>query len=572
MPDIFISYSRKDSEKALSLAEKLRRDGMSVWIDQHGIEAAKSWSAEIVDAIEECKAFMVLISSNSLESENVSRELSLAFEEKRKLIPVLLEDVALTREFKYPLAGIQRVAYTQHDAITQALIGCGVVGFEERNTTGVDAGKPGIVVLPFADLSPTQDNGWFADGLLSELIEQLASSEFVRTIDRQTCLGLKGGKDSIPALAQRLQVRYFIDGSVRKFGEQIKISAQLLDAMEGEYLWTHSYKGEFTDVFEIQESVAQSVMEALHKSLGSSSERAEYTLKASLQTKIPEAYALFLKGQEQIQLSTKASLLKALEFFRASLSVDPAYDRAASLFAEVGLVCYLNYGSDRTLFDECVQILDRLERTLPSYWKTYAQRSKIALAQGDPQAALQYAIKSVECGPGYSGGYLALARAYNKLGNQDMEIQALENAIALHPSSLSNYDTLVLHCERAGQPERAKMWAQAALPWYQDALSANPNNETRIIYAHMLLTSGNLSQASEEIEQVRIDAENEPRQCYNIACLYSRLERFDDALDLLKLIKSSPRIVKLAIDDPDLDGLRGRPEFEDLLREVQRSN
>ncbi len=126
MPDIFISYSRKDSEQAEELAERLRTRGIDVWIDKSGIEAAKSWSKEIVRAIDECKAFVVLISSNSQESQNVSREVGIASESKKPMLPIALEDIKLSDELRYHLSGIQRVAYTQFDAIAQALENFGI--------------------------------------------------------------------------------------------------------------------------------------------------------------------------------------------------------------------------------------------------------------------------------------------------------------------------------------------------------------------------------------------------------------------------------------------------------------
>ena len=117
MADIFISYSRMDSEQALSLAEKLRAEGMEVWIDQHGLEGATSWSKEIIEAIESSMALVVLLSASSILSDNVTRELSIAFDAKKTILPIELELVTLPTEFKYQLAGIQRVGFKDHEAI-----------------------------------------------------------------------------------------------------------------------------------------------------------------------------------------------------------------------------------------------------------------------------------------------------------------------------------------------------------------------------------------------------------------------------------------------------------------------
>ena len=101
----------------LSLAERLRGQGISVWIDQHAIEGATQWSKEIVEAIKECKALIVLLSSAATASRNVVREVSLASEKNKEILPLVLEETELPSEFEYPLAGIQRTQYENFESI-----------------------------------------------------------------------------------------------------------------------------------------------------------------------------------------------------------------------------------------------------------------------------------------------------------------------------------------------------------------------------------------------------------------------------------------------------------------------
>ncbi len=99
MPDIFLSYSRKDSEHALRLAEQLRAGGIEVWIDQRGITGAEQWATEIVEGIRACSTFILLLSPNSIASENVLRELSLASEKRKRVLPVVIEPIVLPSSF-----------------------------------------------------------------------------------------------------------------------------------------------------------------------------------------------------------------------------------------------------------------------------------------------------------------------------------------------------------------------------------------------------------------------------------------------------------------------------------------
>src|SRR5579872_4358255 len=188
MPDIFISYSRQDAEQAQLLTELLTSAGLSVWIDQSGIEVATSWSGEIVDAIEECKAFIVLLSTASTESTNVIKEVALATEKKKKILPLDLEPVPLPRDLQYALAGIQRAPMTNIDAVIRALakLGLEATGAPQPPKIVKETdGRKSLMILPFEDLSPTADNAWFADGLATELISALSNVKALRVTDRK---------------------------------------------------------------------------------------------------------------------------------------------------------------------------------------------------------------------------------------------------------------------------------------------------------------------------------------------------------------------------------------------------
>ncbi|MEP7236014.1 MAG: TIR domain-containing protein, partial [Ignavibacteriota bacterium] len=263
--DIFISYSSKDREKAEQLTELLASAGLSVWIDQSGIEAATSWSKEIVQAINNCKAFLILLSPDSIVSENVIKEVSLAAERKKKILPLDLEPVTLPDDLAYHLAGIQRSPMTNIDSIIRAL---GKLGLEATQAPTMKLvkesdGRKSLMILPFEDLSPTGDNGWFADGIVSELITSLSNVKAIRIMDAQTTKEFKSYHGHLAVYAMEMGIRYFVQGDVRKFGDTIKITSPLLDIDSGDHLWQNSLKGEMKDIFDIQEEVAVNVVEGL---------------------------------------------------------------------------------------------------------------------------------------------------------------------------------------------------------------------------------------------------------------------------------------------------------------------
>src|SRR6187402_2434136 len=169
MADIFISYSSKDREKAEQLTELLASAGLSVWIDKQGIGAATSWSEEIVNALDACKAFVIMLSPSSIESKNVVRELALAFEKNKKILPLDLEPVDLPASMQYHLAGLQRTAMSNIDSIIRALAKIGLEATQAPTLKLVKEkdSRKSLMILPFEDLSPTGDNAWFSDGIVS---------------------------------------------------------------------------------------------------------------------------------------------------------------------------------------------------------------------------------------------------------------------------------------------------------------------------------------------------------------------------------------------------------------------
>ncbi|MDP4221433.1 MAG: toll/interleukin-1 receptor domain-containing protein [Bacteroidota bacterium] len=143
MADIFISYSRKDSSHALALAERLRAAGADVWMDSSALAAAETWSAEIVNAINSTRLFFILLSPAAVASHNVNKELSLASEKRKTIVPIVIEKCPLSQSMEYALAGLQRVAITNEEALERAFAKLGIsgTGFSQkvnrRRTSGI---------------------------------------------------------------------------------------------------------------------------------------------------------------------------------------------------------------------------------------------------------------------------------------------------------------------------------------------------------------------------------------------------------------------------------------------------
>jgi adenylate cyclase len=561
MSDIFISYSRKDSEQALQLAERLQGEGMSVWIDQRGIEAAKTWSEEIVNAIEASKAFLLLLSNHSIESDNVARELSLAYESKRPLVPVAIEDVSLPAKFKYQLAGIQRVAYLQHEAISQALTSCGVSSKKPKRDD-----RKSLMILPFEDLSPTQDNGWFADGLVSEMIDKLSKIKSLRLVDRQTSLQIKKKGHTIAELAQILEVRYFVEGSIRKFDEQIKISSALLDFETGDYLWQDTHKGVFADIFQIQEAIADKVVDGLKLFLGGE-EKKELAKKL---TENAEAYERYLKGIEYYGKYTKEGFAHARSLYTEATQLDPEFTAAFAALANLLLELYRNYDRNPLHLEAAQEAIAKVRKIEGESARWCWVMSRHHLVKANYTDSEHYARRVIEIDSEFALGYKVLAYALQSQGRLEKALVALREYLKRIPPPSDYFDFLIsLH--ELGDPEGLQRAALEALPTFEKRLKLCPEDTTAAVeYANVLYFADKLEKATAYAHELVHNTALDGHALYNLACLFVDLAELRVALQVLQ--QSVDRGFSNIEDfrhDPDLDPLRELPEFKALLRRLE---
>ena len=537
MADIFISYSRKDSAKALDLTERLRARGMTVWIDQHSIEGATSWSQEIVEEIDTCGAFLLLVSPDSVVSRNVVRETTLAFESQRTILPVDIEMVPLPHALRYPLAGIQRVAYDQLDSIHRALTRLSlprVVGTPpsaQPETEGAPHGVPTsrdlrktLIVLPFEDLSPGNDNGWFADGLTGELIDALSHIKALRLTDRKTSLDFKGVRGKTRDIAKEYNIRYFIEGSVRKFGDQIKISVSLLDSKEGEYLWQDSHKGVFGDIFDIQESVTQKVVDGLKLHLTPD----ETKKVVDHGTENAEAYELFIRGQEYFNRQTREAWTHAVQLMTDAIRLDSNYANAYRSKANFLASMYRTYDRDAKLLVEGEELVRKAFELQPDNWGSYHPLSHILQLQGRLEEAESTSKLYIEKAPDEYMSHFSLGFFYFSTGQWEKAIAPYEDAVRLFPGHRIGYWNLVVACAAAGQAEKKAYHATRALPYFERHVKLHPDDESmRVSLAYLLHDAGRDDEAREAA--AKLTNIKDGTSLFNVACLSVELVDIDTA-------------------------------------------
>jgi TolB-like protein/Flp pilus assembly protein TadD len=213
-----------------------------------------------------------------------------------------------------------------------------LVEYESALPGNTDTGQPDIpnpeqyramAVLPFADMSEAGDQAWFAEGIAEELLQALARVEGLQVMARTSSFAFKNTEKTIAEIAEILGVQAVLEGSVRRFGDRVRITAQLVDASSGYHIWSGSYERQVDDIFQLQDELARAIVIALQAELGVN--RTEPLI--ATQTSSQEAYNWFLRGRALADWSTPQTTTRAIEYFEKAVETDPNYAPAWAYLA-----------------------------------------------------------------------------------------------------------------------------------------------------------------------------------------------------------------------------------------------
>lgn len=199
--------------------------------------------------------------------------------------------------------------------------------------TDADAGIS-IAVLPFRDMSAARDQAYFGEGIAEELLNALVKVDGLDVASRTSAFSLAGEKLDIPAIAARLGVNHILEGSIRTSGQQVRVTAQLIEVSEDVHLWSETYDGSLDDIFKIQDEITAKITDALKLQLAGG----DQTPSTGKLTDNAEAYQLYLQGRHLWRQRSAASIKEAIQLFKQAVELDPGFARAWSNLA----VAYLN--------------------------------------------------------------------------------------------------------------------------------------------------------------------------------------------------------------------------------------
>jgi TolB-like protein len=321
----------------------------------------------------------------------------------------------------------------------------------EAAAPAAKTGKTAIAVLPFANLSPDKDQEYFSDGLTEELLNVLAKNPKLRVTSRTSAFSFKGKEVDIKTIADRLNVTHVLEGSVRKAGEQLRITAQLIEVATDSHLWSETYDRQMENIFAVQEEISASVAGALRATL-------EGGQPAKAQETDAEAYNAYLQGRYFSDRIGKEDLEKAIGYYEQALQIDPNYVRAWAGLSEAHIrqanATHVpvdeGYGKARKEAEKALQ-LD------PNLAAAHASMGRIKTTYDwdwtEADASYRRALELEPANADVVGGAAVLAAT---LGRFDEAIALNRRAIELDPLRVPAHTNLGVAAYYAGRLEEAE--------------------------------------------------------------------------------------------------------------------
>ena len=393
---------------------------------------------------------------------------------------------------------ITHVTGRRLDFLVISLLCAAVILFSYDKWWAASPPEQSIAVLPFENMSDDASNEYFSDGISEEILNLLAKVPELRVTSRSSAFSFKGQILDVPTMAAKLNVAHVLEGSVRKSGNQLRITAQLIDVVTDTHLWSETYDRELKSVFAIQDEIAAAVVDALKITLLGEGPKATKT--------DPEAYALYLKGRHILNQFTAESLEQAETLLNEALAIDPDF---APAWTDLGSVYHFQasvYGF-RPLDESNKMARDAIEQALtidPQYGLAYADLAAIEMRYDwDFVMAFQHLQQALALSPGDAIILRRVAELNSILGHVDEAIDRYEQSVALDPVSYFGHSALGSEYYRAYRLDEAAVSLRMAL-------SLNPS----AAFAHYFL--GLVLLAQEDAPAALAAMKQEPHDLFRL--------------------------------------------------------
>lgn len=583
MADIFVSYARSDKARVAPLVLAIERQGWSVWWDPE-IDAGQQFDDQIEAELKAAKAVLVIWTPASAASRWVRGEAREAAD-LGTLVPVRFERTRLPMDVRaIHTTDLDDWAENEASGPFQALLRS--LGAMIARTAAIQAsldrpamaapasapaaaGRIGICVLPFINMSGDPEQEYFSDGITEDIITDLSKVSALSVVARNSAFMYKGKQVEVPRVASELNVSHVLEGSVRKAGGRVRITAQLVDGTSNDNLWAERYDRDLSDIFALQDEISEAIVAALKLKLWPEEKQA---IEQRGTTNL-DAYNLYLMARQHYATGNEGDVRRneaIIRLCQRATEIDPDYAEAWALMA-IGqmLVRLVNGGTG----DGGLSAAERALSLNAKLAVAHAVKARILSESGRHDEAIAKIGVALDLDPesyevNRQAGYL-----YFRQQRLQEAILHFEKAQSLVETDLSSVNMLMTCYTATGDTQASHRTAQITLSRAQKALAQDPSNGAVMGFCcYALALLGQAESAKGWMSRALLIDPDNTNMRYNFACaLTTQLDDPDGAIEVLRPLFQtiSLGLLNHAKADPDLDSIRDDPRLKQMMAEAE---
>jgi serine/threonine protein kinase/Flp pilus assembly protein TadD len=434
-----------------------------------------------------------------------------------------------------------------------------------RAAAAPPAVEKSVAVLYFEHLGGSQEDEYFRDGITEDVITELANIEGLRVFPRAAVLTYRDKPATAPQIGQELNAAYVLNGSLRRAGTRLRITAQLVETRSGHTLWAKRYDREMQDVFEVQDEIAQSIARALEVVLSEKEKKAiEKVPTANVQ-----AYDCFLRGRSYLRRETRPDLEFAIQMFEQAIALDPGFALAHAGVANACGPVFEWHDKDPRWIEKGSAACERALALEPQLPEALVARARIAYSQKQYENAIGDARLAIERKADCPGAYSVLGRALFASDRWAEAATLVDRALEANGDDYNMYVAYTNVLEALGQSDVANRLREREIGVLRQQLEQVPEDvRARILLAADYAKFQRKEEAIRELEKAVALRPNDAIILYNSACTFAVMGMKAEALALLKRTRAAGYgNLDWMARDPDLVCLHGDPEFQRLIQE-----
>ena len=570
MSDVFVSYARSTEPQAREVAEALQAGGYQVWRDDE-LPAHRAYGDVIEERLKAAKAVIVLWSAEAAKSQWVRAEADAA-RGAGTLVQVSIDGTVPPMPFnQIQCADLQDWRGDPRAAGWRKILGsvAALAGTGQATTTDhrQSSRDVSVCVLPFANMSGDPEQEYFSDGISEDITTDLSKVSALEVIARNTAFTFKGQSVDVCEIARKLGVSHVLEGSVRKAGNRVRITAQLIDGRSGGHIWAERFDRELTDIFAIQDELSTAIVDSLKIKLLPEERRAI----ENRGTANADAYNLFLMARQYWidgDFGESGRERRVIRICERATQIDPDYAQAWALMG----LAQANLRYAYTGHEDCNDGLAAADHALaldPTIAEAHLPRAwHFAMLDRDEDAKAEIET-ALRLNPDSWEANKEAARVYYRQGRVEDATRHLEKATALADGDFHSRGMLSALYVAQGDMERARECAVKLIEQVEAALERAPDNGAALAYGALSFAAvGNSERAREWIDRALLLDPDNMYMRFNLA--WPVLIFFKDkeaALELLRpaLAKAGKTLISLAEADRNLDALRDDHRFQEML-------